>query len=64
MATKQTKPKKALVKKTATIDLSKPIPRKGLPPLRPSPERGTIPFDQILAAVKEVLAARGALKKQ
>jgi hypothetical protein len=60
-----TKRKKTVTKKTAgEIDLSKPIPRKGRPPLRPSPERGTIPFDQIVAAVKEVLAARGALKKQ
>jgi hypothetical protein len=60
MATKR----KKTVTKTGAIDLSKPIPRKGLPPLRPSPVRSTIPFEKIEAAVKEVLAARGALKKQ
>jgi hypothetical protein len=59
-----TKRKKAVMKKTDRIDLSKPIRRKGLPTLHPSPERGTIPFEKIVAAVKEVLAARGALKKQ
>lgn len=62
MATKRKKVAKR--KNTGTLDLSKPIPRKGWPTLHPSPERGTIPFEKIEAAVKEVLAARGALKKQ
>ena len=59
-----TKPKKTVTKKTDTIDLSKPIRRKGWPTLHPSPERGTVPFEKIVAAVREVLAERGALKKQ
>ena len=57
------KRKKAVARKTTQIDWSKPVLRKGLPPLRRSPERGVIPFEKIEAAVKEVLAARGALKK-
>jgi len=60
-----TKRKKAMpAKSRVEIDWSKPIPRKNLPPLRRSPDRGVIPFEKIEAAVKEVLAARGALKKQ
>jgi len=60
-----TKKKKATAKeKPEKIDLSKPIPRKGLPALRPSPVRSSIPFERIDQAVKEVLAARGALKKE
>jgi hypothetical protein len=58
-----TKRKKTTAKKTGEIGLSKPIRRKSSPAPRPSAERGTIPFEKIDAALKEVLAARGALKK-
>jgi hypothetical protein len=56
--------KRKAAMKTDTINRSRAVPRKNPkngPPVYRSAEPTSIPFERIEAAVKKVLAARGAL---